>query len=556
MPGYLSTRRVPWRAFALLSTLLLAAVDQFALQSLGQEGRVEGVVVSGTTGIPRAGVRVLAIQVPSAAAHFPTRTSDLGDPAGFTIGPVMTAEDGRFSFRYLPTGWYQFMVFDAGEGFLYGALEPQDSGRMVRLGPGEAPFTLRIPLWQLGSIVGHARTESGDSIPGLAIVARDADDRSAAASEGSTMTDDRGRFILTLRPGRYVVSTSRAFWGMDPVLVPGERGELKSFPSMFYPSSSGPEGAVPVTVTSGQRTDGIDFRLTAQPWLTVTGRLEQADSDTKVRAIDVSGSSPLIEGAVSGHSFSIQGLMPGHYRLQLITRPAGWQLSTPPTLWADEPLAVADRDVQISPMLTEGFRISGTLEFEGVRPASSDLKRFSLRLESNDNDVDDWWGHANSNGTFSTIQLAPGRYYMEPVFPRWFLKSVTSGSGRDLTGAPLTVERDIPDVTIRFSDQPARIQGTVRPPPGRDVPRVWVALFPFERELWTTTEDRPVRFARILLGTDGRYEALLPPGRYYAIAVDRRVIWADDWGALAARAEVVDLRQGLLTRDLAVVSTR
>ena len=92
--------------------------------------------------------------------------------------------------------------------------------------------------------------------------------------------------------------------------------------------------------------------------------------------------------------------------------------------------------------------------------------------------------------------------------------------------------------------------------PGRDVFRVWVAVFPFERDLWDTAEDEPLRFARILIGTDGTYAATLPPGRYYLIAVDRRVRWADDWAGLAARAEVIDLREGTLTRDLAVTTVR
>jgi hypothetical protein len=218
---------------------------------------------------------------------------------------------------------------------------------------------------------------------------------------------------------------------------------------------------------------------------------------------------------------------------------------------------LVDRDLQISPVLREGFRISGAVEFDGSPPTAKELERWSLDLEPVDHPGVNWDAQTSRGNAFSTSQLAPGRYYLRPEFPKRFLKSVTSASGSDLTGAPINVvDRDIGGLTVRFSEQAARVQGTVAAAPGRDVPRIWVAVFPVERDLWATAEEKPLRFARILTGTDGTYDATLPPGRYYLIAVDRRVRWADDWAGLAARAEVIELREGTLTRDLTITSVR
>ena len=67
--------------------------------------------------------------------------------------------------------------------------------------------------------------------------------------------------------------------------------------------------------------------------------------------------------------------MPGQYRLQIITRPDGWiGAFSKPTLWSDEAFSLVDRDLQISPILREGFRFSGTVEFDGNPPTAKEIE--------------------------------------------------------------------------------------------------------------------------------------------------------------------------------------
>lgn len=550
-------KRMTWRALSIVCGMALATVGAFNDQSSLPGGRVDGVTVSAQTGQVVPGVQVMATRVPASSSMFSHKFSGFADMNGDPAGSVISGDDGRFSLRQLPQGWYEFLAFDAGQGMLYGARASMETGRMVMVGAEDAPANIRIQVWQFGTIVGHARTESGEPIAGLAVVAANADDSSPDAEGGSAMTDDEGKFLIAVRPGRYVVSTSREFWPSAVVLVTDGTGQLKSYPPTFYPNSPVRDGAVVVAVRSGQRTDGIDFRLAPQPWLTVSGQLGRTEWGTKIRVAPV-GSLGAIDVKPEGSTFTLRGLLPGQYRLQIIMRPfAGRDRSFQEAVWTDEPFSLDDRDVQLTPRLREGFRLSGTVEFDGRVPTREELSKLSLELDPLDNDITLGWGTLDPDRRFSTIQLAPDNYYLTAQLPGRFLKSVTSASGRDYTGAPIpVVDRDVGDLIIRFSEQPARLQGSVARAPGRDVPRVWVAVFPFERELWPTTANRPLRFARILTGTDGTYDATLPPGRYYVIAVDRRVRWADNWASLAAQAELVDLREGTLVRDLKVTSTR
>jgi hypothetical protein len=74
-------------------------------------------------------------------------------------------------------------------------------------------------------------------------------------------------------------------------------------------------------------------------------------------------------------------------------------------------------------------------------------------------------GQFDDKGQLSTYQLPPLRYYLriENPPPGWTLKSAMVG-GRDITNVPLSLERDVTDLVITFTDRPASLSGPVNTP--------------------------------------------------------------------------------------------
>jgi hypothetical protein len=156
---------------------------------------------------------------------------DLGGPAGLVAGP--TAASGEFSVVVEPgTWWLLARRGDPLEWFgFYGGnplrLEADDRRTIVlgmaRQRAPDADLGPPVPSWGAG-LRGVVRDEEG-AVPGADIqVFLSAEDIPARQPVGRVSADPRGRFRLSLPPGRYfLVATARADRNATGPLAVGDR---------------------------------------------------------------------------------------------------------------------------------------------------------------------------------------------------------------------------------------------------------------------------------------------------------------------------------------------
>jgi hypothetical protein len=126
--------------------------------------------------------------------------------------------------------------------------------------------------------------------------------------------------------------------------------------------------------------------------------------------------------------------------------------------------------------------------------------------------------------------LQPGPYTLRFLTLRGRLKSI-SWDGRDYTHRPLDASqgRDITDVIVTVTDKTTRVNGFAREQ-NQIATHGSVIFFPVESEQWTNYGFTPRRIVSSPIGGNGSFNAAtLPPGTYFAIAVDEDLAtaWQD-----------------------------
>ena len=184
-------------------------------------GTIVGQIVDADTGkpIPGAIVTIGGAAVPQAApAQGRIQFAQPGGGGPLTIGGpgqnprVLSDGDGRFAFRSLPKGSYNFTAQKPGfvDG-AYGRLRPGGSSQSLDLADGENRGDVKVRLFKFASISGIVVDESGEPIVGAQIRALrrslTAGRRMLSAVNATAQTDDRGMYRLgSLIPGEYIIA--------------------------------------------------------------------------------------------------------------------------------------------------------------------------------------------------------------------------------------------------------------------------------------------------------------------------------------------------------------
>jgi protocatechuate 3,4-dioxygenase beta subunit len=309
-----------------------------AVQQNGS-GTIVGQIVDADSGkpIPGAIVTIGGAAAPQAApAQGRIQFAQPGGGGPLTIGGpgqnprVLSDGDGRFAFRSLPKGAYNFTAQKPGfvDG-AYGRLRPGGSSQSVDLADGENRGDVKVRLFKFASISGIVVDESGEPIVGAQIRALrrslTAGRRMLSAVNATAQTDDRGMYRLgNLIPGEYIIaapnvqtSTPANFQlqgGLSPDLVstlssPGgglslntggspvtpdgkfllqnnngrtitpaqPNGRLMVYATQYYPTAASTQQATGITVRSGEERGGVDMQLRMVPALNITGHLMMPD---------------------------------------------------------------------------------------------------------------------------------------------------------------------------------------------------------------------------------------------------------------------------------------
>lgn len=294
---------------------------------------------------------------------------------GGMLRNVDTDDDGSYQFADVRAGVY--MVIASHNGFVTFAYGRQgnypqtDTGiaaamaigpdQVFTLGQGETKEHVDITLPRHGAIVGHIVDENGDPVEGVNVralkIAFTAGRRQlVGAGSVSPKTNDQGRFrIYGLQPGSYIVSADVGHAGSQ---------DLPGYAATYFPGTSNPGEAQPVTVGVSQEVTNVDFALTpvrtasdaaGRPVTSGAALIFSSDRDRWYEGSRFFSLWRLRPGGL----FTVQGMPPGDYFIAAIDwlQPGdlvgGWQ---DPAL-----LESLSRDAT-RVTLTEGQKVSVSLK--------------------------------------------------------------------------------------------------------------------------------------------------------------------------------------------------
>jgi len=503
-------RRTPWCAAFLLC----------AATALAQP------IILPRPDLPRGSARLAGQVVDSNGDPLPRTTVDL---FSITVGSypvrIPTDGDGRFEFRDLPAGDYTVSVWrDGFTPITYGQREPGDPPRAIRVQSDGAVDGIRVVMPRNGVVVGRVldefkeprsrirvhlirvRWSDGVAIPLIAPLA--------------ASTDDTGAFrIFDVLPGSYYLY----------VLAAGQ------YACTYYPGTIDPAQAKPLMIRAGDTIGPMTIQLTPVPLAAVSGTaiggngLPIGSGYALARPRVQITNEHRFAGAVKADgTFSIQGLPPGEYRVEVEDK------SSPGRRYgAGADVAIVKPAVSMAVVSMAGSDQSGVV----LRPVGNVILNGRVVLESSAQSVDRrsiYINYSTAGGSQTTVDavrmaedlsfsmIVPAERLLVVAFvgpgQPWTVQAVRVG-GIDVTGKlfDLTGQSGTREIEIELTLGGREVSGTVSGLNGEPIYGVDVLIFP---------EDPAIRGLAGFkdFAGRGRYSVRhLPPGRYLAIALPRSV---------------------------------
>lgn len=194
----------------LASVCLLATLLSVRGQGPSGMGEISGRVVDAVSRRPMGGVMVSLEQLPEESTLVPLNNA--GYPYTASWGRVLTGAGGQFSFPRLPRG--AFEVIAVKYGWVGGNANQQkwnSPGDVIALTDTQHVPGVVVPLWKAPIVGGRVVDEHDLPRAGITVSALAPSSNAgyqsleSANASGTEWTDDRGRFLITVAPGDYVV---------------------------------------------------------------------------------------------------------------------------------------------------------------------------------------------------------------------------------------------------------------------------------------------------------------------------------------------------------------
>ena len=546
----------------------MRAVIALAIMAMATAGAAGQIIApprdrsnaSASTGTATVSGRVVDAQTGNAIARARVRLDWSG--SGSTGPSVTTDSSGRFSFTRLPAG--SFMIVVEKSTFLFTRYPTprqtfRTSSRPVPIADGQTIDDIVVPMYHGGVITGRVVDATGDPVEGVMIQALRLSKGGTPQPRSGTTSNDVGEFrVARLDPGEYLLlATPQQSFQPNGASSPPE-----PLPTMtFYPGVASITDAQPIAIVRGTMVTGIDLQLVEGQAARVSGRLvdpagQAITNNAQILVRPIVHDVGLRNFGMSGNGVKADGTFE-------VTLPFGeyefvgqrWEGPRP-----GSPPGSATQHVGITRVTVSGdihdlaielfppAKVSGRFIFEGTRPVpafSAVNGPGTIGFASSDGScrggqaviAPDWSFTADNISGTCTI-----RFYGN--FPRWFLSTIRR-NGEDLLDRPLTFApaQRVRGIEIVMTDRPTELMFHVtdnRGEPTRD----YVGLvFPTDKSRWVDIDGRflrplvpprdPPAVPTIATGGQqssmsaplsnaGRREVMvaLPPGEYFAIAVD------------------------------------
>ncbi|PYR93467.1 MAG: hypothetical protein DMF84_08645 [Acidobacteria bacterium] len=523
-------------------------------------GILRGRVIASDTGSPirRAQVRVISPDIGAKTA--------------------LTDAQGRFEFKDLPASRFNMSVTKSGfVSMQYGQNRPFEPGRPIELAEAQLMEKADVSLPRGSVLAGRVVDEFGEPVADANVSAMRMQftngRRRLVPSGRNATTNDLGQFRLYgLPPGDYYVSATLRSFDMMMDVVGGPGGPTGSnqsagYAPTYYPGSPSPAEAQRVSVAVGQELASVDIALQPVRLAKITGTAIGTDGKPMAGAMIMLMPS-MREAMLFGPGgtsrtnkdgqFTISGVTPGEYTLQL--RSAGAMMTEvgggamffamnvngpgePPAgpqaepEFASVPVSVSGEDINnLVVVSTHGAKAAGRISFEGdVKPEG--LTAIRVTAPSADQEGGPMIGiggaQVKENGSFELSGLTGTRLFRAGALPKgWFFNSVRV-EGRDVTdtGIEFKPGEDVSGIEIALTNKSTSLSGSVTDDKGHAAKDYTVVVFADDQQKWLLPLNRWMTSARP--DQDGRFKvSSLPPGGYYAIAVDYVAAgeWSDpDW---------------------------
>ena len=487
---------------------------------------IRGHVAAADTGQPirRAQVRLLSTDV-EAGGKRENRQST-------------TDATGAYEFKELAEGRYQisaskgsFVTMSAGQA------RPNDPGKPITLRNAEVLERLDFSLPRGGVITGRVVDEYGDPISNIQIGAMRSDTiggrKQLMPAGRMTSTNDLGEFrVYGIPPGQYVI---QATWhGLRPILAPGGQADDESgYATTFFPGTVAASEAQRITVSSGQTISDVVFAMVTAKIASVSGTVVDSHGRPAQGMLMISRneSGSVMSGINMGApirpdgTFAFTNVTAGDYTLRA-------RLTGPKPETATAKVAVAGVDITdlrltaVPPSSATGRIVVDPAALQALTSAT--LSVVAAPMDPTTIDVR-MPARVADDLTF-TLAASPGLMRIMVLGqPAGFDVRAVRVAGFDVTdsGVELKPGRDLTGLEIELTNKLTTVSGLVSDSRGDTAKEYSVVVFPQDQSRQTPA-SRYVKIGRPDQG--GRFKvAGLPPGEYYAVALDRleNVSWND-----------------------------
>ncbi|HUN60406.1 MAG TPA: carboxypeptidase-like regulatory domain-containing protein [Candidatus Sulfotelmatobacter sp.] len=353
----------------------------------------------------------------------------------------LTDDQGHFVFDNVPPGPYDLQV--SRNGFVdaqYGQKKPGAPGAILTLNPGQRVTDLVFKLWRAAAISGHVYDEDGQPIAKAEVIVYRASHRAGKeqrASNGQISTNDLGEYrVFDLAPGRYYLAVNyRIFDYRGLASREAQERFNPGYLPIYYPNTSDPGKAEPISVGPGDDVRAIDFLMRPGHLATVSGKVINTVDPTAGAAVRLEprnaglgdATPQLYDFTKKDRTFSIHNVPPGSYNAE--------------TAWQDpqardwqrvfRPLDVGSDDIEnVVLTISRGIDIAGHVTWDGSPPRDSHPM---IHLQPpNERGFVVFPQSVKTDGTFQFKNVPEGNYRLvllgsDSARP-FYLKSVRYGS--------------------------------------------------------------------------------------------------------------------------------